>query len=158
MTAVVHDDVLLTVEPGDTSALLYAAAFDIGTTTVVGMLLDLATGRETAVAARTNPQVSYGDDVVSRISFAGADEGLAKLHSAIIGCINDILAELCSTAGVSHVEHLRGRPLRQHRDEPPVPRRRSDLRRAGALRGGAALRRRPAGVRARYRDQRAPPA
>jgi uncharacterized 2Fe-2S/4Fe-4S cluster protein (DUF4445 family) len=100
VTAVLHDDAILTVEPGDTSATLYAAAFDIGTTTVVGMLLDLLTGREVAVAARTNPQVSYGDDVVSRISFAGADEGLAKLHSAIIGCVNDILAHLCSTAAI----------------------------------------------------------
>ncbi len=107
VTAVIAGDDLLAVEPGDTTESLYAAAFDIGTTTVVGMLLDLTTGRETAVAARTNPQVSYGDDVVSRISFAGADTGLGKLHSAIIGCVNDILAELekSSEVPLSSVYH-----------------------------------------------------
>ena len=66
------------------------------------MLLDLSTGREVAVAARTNPQVSYGDDVVSRISFAGEPEGLAKLHGSIVACINEILAELCSKTGAAH--------------------------------------------------------
>ena len=101
LTAVIDAGEVITVEPGDTSGVLYAAAFDIGTTTVVGMLIDLATGREEAVAARTNPQVAYGDDVVSRISFAGADEGLATLRGAIVGCANEILAELISTAGIS---------------------------------------------------------
>ena len=42
-------------------------AFDIGTTTVVGTLFDLHTGNELANSARMNPQVAYGDDVISRI-------------------------------------------------------------------------------------------
>jgi len=102
VTAVVDGGRLTMVEAGDTTATAYAAAFDIGTTTVVGMLLDLSTGREVAVAARTNPQVSYGDDVVSRISFSSEGDGLTKLHGAIVGCINDILAELCAKVGASH--------------------------------------------------------
>ena len=99
-TAVVSNGRLLSVEPGDTTSTLYAAAFDIGTTTVVGMLLDLATGAEVAVAARTNPQVSFGDDVVSRIGHASTKEGLQDLQRAIVSCINDILSELASAAGV----------------------------------------------------------
>jgi len=100
VTAVVHGGRVTAVEPGDTSDELYAVAFDIGTTTVVGMLLNLRTGAECAVAARTNPQVSYGDDVVSRIGFAALDGGLTKLQSAIVSCINDIIAELSAAASV----------------------------------------------------------
>lgn len=100
VTAVMDGGEVICVEAGDTSDALYAAAFDIGTTTVVGMLLDLTTGAEVAVAARTNPQVSYGDDVVSRISHAG-DGGLGKLHAVIGECVNDILGELASQAGIS---------------------------------------------------------
>lgn len=100
VTAVVEGSRVLAVERGDTTGALYAAAFDIGTTTVVGMLLDLTTGAEIAVAARTNPQVSYGDDVVSRISFV-ADGGLSKLQDAIVGCVNEILDELAGAASIS---------------------------------------------------------
>jgi len=100
VTAVMDESEVICVEGGDTSGALYAAAFDIGTTTVVGMLLDLNTGAEVAVAARTNPQVSYGDDVVSRISYA-EDGGLAKLHGAVTGCVNEIIDELASEAGIS---------------------------------------------------------
>jgi uncharacterized 2Fe-2S/4Fe-4S cluster protein (DUF4445 family) len=100
VTAVVSNGKVAAVEPGDTSATLYAAAFDIGTTTVVGMLLDLRTGMEVAVAARTNPQVSFGDDVVSRIGFASIGGGLGRLQGAIIECVNDITAELAQSAGI----------------------------------------------------------
>ena len=43
---------------------------DVGTTTLVAMLLDLATGQELAVAARLNPQTRFGDDVLTRILHA----------------------------------------------------------------------------------------
>ena len=101
VTAVVTDGRLLAVEPGDTTASLYATAFDIGTTTVVGMLLDLRTGMEVAVAARTNPQVSHGDDVVSRIAFAAGEGGLASLQESIVTCINDITSEIAAKASIS---------------------------------------------------------
>ena len=50
VTAVVCDDVLVDVEPGDTTARRFAIAFDLGTTTVVATLLDLETGRRSACA------------------------------------------------------------------------------------------------------------
>jgi len=106
VTAVAAEGRLIAVEPGDTTGRNLGIAFDIGTTTVVGFLMDLCTARELAVAARTNPQVAYGDDVVSRITYAGAHEtGLKELQSAIVGCLNDIVAECCRQAGVGR-EHL----------------------------------------------------
>jgi uncharacterized 2Fe-2S/4Fe-4S cluster protein (DUF4445 family) len=77
-------------------------AFDIGTTTVVGTLLDLHSGAECAIVSRMNPQVGFGDDVLSRISHAGGSaEGLADLRDAVVGEVNAMLASLCSSAGVA---------------------------------------------------------
>jgi len=101
VTAVLADGQLLAVEPGRTNARLFGIAFDLGTTTIVGMLLDLLTGEELAVAGRTNPQAAYGDDVVSRIHFADTTpDGLAKLQSAVLGSINEIVAQVCRDATV----------------------------------------------------------
>ena len=76
------------------------AAFDIGTTTVVGMLWDLAAGEQIAAAARTNPQNEFGMDVVSRISYCGREgENLGVLRGKITACISEITEELCEKAG-----------------------------------------------------------
>ena len=100
LTAVLYGDELIAFEPGDTADCCYGAAFDVGTTTVVGCLLDLASGHQAAVASRTNPQVSFGDDVITRIAHASEDHGLAELQAKIVECINDILDELTAAAGV----------------------------------------------------------
>ncbi|HRU05135.1 MAG TPA: ASKHA domain-containing protein, partial [Candidatus Brocadiia bacterium] len=100
VTAVVAGDEILSVEPGDTSAANYGMAFDIGTTTVVGMLIDLTKGDDLAVAARTNPQVAHGDDVIARIGFAATETGRRLLQSRIVGCLNEIIDECCATAGI----------------------------------------------------------
>ena len=100
LTAVCHDGHVIAVEPGDTAAACFGLAADIGTTTVVGSLLDLATGREAAIASRTNPQVACGDDVVARITHAASPEGRAELQASIVECLNDILAELTARAEV----------------------------------------------------------
>ncbi len=100
-TVIVKDAGIIGVESGDTTGFLYGAAFDIGTTTVVGYLLDLNSGREVAVASRTNPQTSYGDDVITRIHFAGSrEDGLKVLQEQIVGCINEIIEELTASAGI----------------------------------------------------------
>jgi len=101
LTAVTAEGRLLAVEPGDTTSRNYGMAFDVGTTTVVGFLLDLAAGREAAVASRSNPQVAFGDDVVSRIHHASRSaEGLEELRRAIVKCLNDITSECCEAAGI----------------------------------------------------------
>ena len=84
-TAVLTDGRLIDFEPGDTTGRCFGAAVDLGTTTLVAVLLDLCSGRELAVASAVNPQTRYGDDVVSRIQHAGTAEGLEQLRQAIAG-------------------------------------------------------------------------
>jgi len=102
MTAVFSNGMLSGLEPGDTTGVLYGAAFDIGTTTVVGYLINLRDGSLVATASKTNPQVTHGDDVVSRINYVTASPtGLDELHDLIVGCINSILEELTTEAKIS---------------------------------------------------------
>ncbi len=100
VTLVMVGDELVKCEKGDTTQKLYGVAFDIGTTTVVGYLLDLNTGEQLAVCARMNPQISYGDDVISRINYGQTKENLEKLSSSLRVCLMDIINELCSTADI----------------------------------------------------------
>ncbi|GBC94429.1 Na(+)-translocating NADH-quinone reductase subunit F [bacterium HR16] len=91
---------LLAVQSDDATPLL-GIAFDIGTTTLVGYLIDLQNGKEMAYAARLNPQVQYGDDVVSRLTFVYHDPtGLKLLQHAVVRGLNEIIAEACQSAGV----------------------------------------------------------
>lgn len=79
-----------------TSGACLGVAFDIGTTTVVGMMWDLAEGKQIATCARTNPQNEFGMDVISRIDFCGKNEGgLDLLRSKITDCLNEIIGALC---------------------------------------------------------------
>src|SRR6478736_3794506 len=68
VTAVVVDEALIDIEPGDTTGTQYAIAFDLGTTTVVATLLDVSTGTPVAVASMLNRQQPFGGDVITRIS------------------------------------------------------------------------------------------
>ena len=100
-TAVLTDHQLIDFEPGDTSGHCYGVAFDIGTTTAVGSLLDLCDGRELAITSRVNPQVSYGDDVLSRIGHASASRRqLDELHHVITRAMGEMIDALCREANV----------------------------------------------------------
>ena len=74
---------------------ILGVALDVGTTTVVANLVDMTTGHTLATAAAINPQVKFGDDVISRITYADTDEKLGEMHDIIITCINKLLDELC---------------------------------------------------------------
>lgn len=101
VTAVLVDNELIAVEPGDTTAACYGIAFDIGSTTLVGTLVNLATGVDIAVAARVNPQTSFGDDVISRIQKCRNEkDGLKQLRSAVLDGVNHIIDELERKAGI----------------------------------------------------------
>ncbi len=72
-------------------------AFDIGTTTVVGMVWQLATGRLIDIEAMTNPQSVYGADVISRINFCGEAAGnLQVLQRKVVDCCNTLLATMAA--------------------------------------------------------------
>lgn len=102
ITTVQVDDELIAIEPGDTSEACFGLAFDIGSTTLVGTLVNLTTGADVAVAARVNPQTSFGDDVVSRIQKCRTDPtGLSQLHNTVIEGINKIIDELLRKTHIS---------------------------------------------------------
>lgn len=101
VTLIEVDQQVIDIYPGAGPDKLLGMAFDIGTTTVVGYLLDLETGEQLAVASMMNPQTRYGDDVVSRIEFSTQDAGLGILQDEILGAINHIIAETTTKAHVS---------------------------------------------------------
>src|SRR6476659_5882258 len=96
VTAVIVDDLLIDVEPGDTSKRRYAVAFDLGTTTVVATLLDLETGQPLAVRSMLNLQQPFGADVISRISATMMDpEALGRLRERAHETLGTLAAEVC---------------------------------------------------------------
>lgn len=102
VTAVLGGDQLIAVEAGDTREESYGVAFDLGTTTLVGTLMNLRTGMAEAVRSTLNGQAPFGADVISRISHAmqGA-AAIAELQAAVLATMNGILRELMEMAGVS---------------------------------------------------------
>jgi len=101
-TAVLNEGRLIDFEPSNTEDENYAVAFDVGTTTLVGTLLDVNTGAELAVASRLNPQTPFGDDVLSRILHSRQEpDGLRQLQRVIAEALNAMVDELCQTAEVA---------------------------------------------------------
>lgn len=80
---------------------IFGLAIDIGTTTVVAQLINMANGHCIAVESALNPQRRFGDDVISRIAYAQTDEKLIELHKIIINCINNLTLRLCNNASVN---------------------------------------------------------
>ncbi|HXN02733.1 MAG TPA: ASKHA domain-containing protein [Candidatus Dormibacteraeota bacterium] len=102
VTAVLGGHQLVAVEAGDTRDENYGVAFDLGTTTVVGTLMNLRTGMAEAVRSTLNGQAPFGADVISRISHGmQGDEAKAELREAIQRTMNGVLRELYDAAGVS---------------------------------------------------------
>lgn len=97
---------VIAIEPGDTRACRYGMAFDVGTTTIVGTLLDLASGKRLTSVANANPQATYGGDLMSRIAFVQSnDKNLATLRARVIQTLNEFITEACRNAGVAH-QHI----------------------------------------------------
>jgi uncharacterized 2Fe-2S/4Fe-4S cluster protein (DUF4445 family) len=101
VTAVIVDEEMIDVEPGDTTGRRFAAAFDIGTTTVVVTLLDLESGQPVAVHSMLNKQQPFGGDVISRISATMLDPAaLGELRSRVQATLAELAADACEEAGV----------------------------------------------------------
>ena len=91
----------LAVERGDTTAMGFGIAIDVGTTSVVTTLLELASGEVMASVSSLNPQATFGGDLMSRIAFAQWNpSNLRKLQSRIIGLLNQQIDELVERSGV----------------------------------------------------------
>ena len=99
---------LTNIEPGDTRDKHYSLAFDIGTTTVCGQLVDLNRGQVLAQGMDYNGQISYGADVITRIAYSQKPGGRKKLQQAVVATINGIIEELLARSQVSsqHIGHV----------------------------------------------------
>ena len=92
---------IVDIEAGASPERMYGMAFDIGTTSVVGSLMDLASGELLASVGGLNPQTVYGGDLMSRVAFAQFDpKKLATLRGRILAEINDYIEEACTRAKV----------------------------------------------------------
>jgi uncharacterized 2Fe-2S/4Fe-4S cluster protein (DUF4445 family) len=119
VTVAVHDgSVVSAVWPGFHDAA-YGIAFDVGSTTVAGHLCDLRTGDVLASAGEMNPQIRFGEDLMSRVSYVMLNAGSEKeLTRAVRGCLAKLTAELCRDAAVERAEVLEvtlvGNPVMHH--------------------------------------------
>ncbi|MFP4305956.1 MAG: ASKHA domain-containing protein [Desulfococcaceae bacterium] len=91
---------IINVQPGDTTGRNYAIAVDIGTTTVYGQLLNLIGGEVLAEHGEFNGQISYGEDVISRIIYAEKPGGLDRLHDVVVQTINNVIKRIVSRASI----------------------------------------------------------
>lgn len=85
---------IVLIEPSNTSKKNFGIAFDIGTTTISGQLVDLNTKEILGTKATFNQQATFGSDIITRIIYAQKEEGLERLHHAVIDGMNNIIQEL----------------------------------------------------------------
>ena len=91
---------IINIQPGDTTDRNFAIAMDIGTTTIYGQLIDLNTGSVLSSYGDFNAQISYGEDVISRIIYAEKPGGLKKLQNVVIQSLNKIIDRIIKQADV----------------------------------------------------------
>jgi len=104
-TFVIDEFQFISYEAGDTTERLFGVAFDLGTTTIVGSLVDMISGNILGIKACTNPQSKQGEDVISRVRYATSEPGgLVKLQTEVIEAINGIIEDLCAQANVNFRE------------------------------------------------------
>jgi uncharacterized 2Fe-2S/4Fe-4S cluster protein (DUF4445 family) len=102
VTAVLAGEHLVAVEGGDTTGECFGVAFDVGTTTLVGTLMNLRTGMAAGVLSTLNGQAPFGADVISRISHGmNGPDAVLELQTAVVGTMNSILGQLYEQTGVS---------------------------------------------------------
>jgi len=106
MTVTTFNDRIIDLETGDTTEHIYGVAFDIGTTSVVGSLMNLTTGETLADVGGVNPQAVYGGDLMSRIAYAQFDEKkLQTLRARILNALNDYIKDACEKSDIS-ADHI----------------------------------------------------
>jgi uncharacterized 2Fe-2S/4Fe-4S cluster protein (DUF4445 family) len=95
---------IINIEPGDTTDRNYALAIDIGTTTVYGELIDLKAGKVLARYGDFNSQISYGEDVISRIVYSEKEGGLQEMHDLVLNTINTVIGKILKKAKIDSDE------------------------------------------------------
>ncbi len=116
--AVRNGDRIVAVWPGYKEAL-YGVAFDVGSTTVAAHLCDLASGEVVATAGKMNPQIRYGEDLMSRVSYImmnpGGEQNLIDgVRRAMNELIADVVADVDALATDVVEVTVVGNPIMQH--------------------------------------------
>jgi uncharacterized 2Fe-2S/4Fe-4S cluster protein (DUF4445 family) len=99
---------IIDVQTGDTTDRNFAIAMDIGTTTVFGQVIDLKTGEVVAQHGEFNGQISYGEDVITRIVYAEKPGGLDKINEVVVSTLNKIIGKLIrqSRVGLEEISSI----------------------------------------------------
>ena len=98
---------------------VYGVAFDIGSTTIACHLAEISSGSVVASAGRMNPQIRFGEDLMSRVSYVMMNPGgEAELTEAVRGAVNALIGEVADEAGVERSDILNaafvGNPIMHH--------------------------------------------
>ncbi|MGQ9720780.1 MAG: ASKHA domain-containing protein [Candidatus Jordarchaeum sp.] len=93
---------LVALESGDTSNILYGFAVDIGTSKLVGYLVNLRNGETEEIVSVENPQISCGEDLMTRISYTlEGENNLKRLQRMVVGSINSLMKQACDNVGIT---------------------------------------------------------
>lgn len=117
-TVAIRDGVVSAVWPGFHETT-YGVAIDVGSTTIAGYLLDLTTGEQLSSGGLMNPQIRFGEDLMSRVSYVMMNEGGDRLLTELVqGALNDLVGDLAKQAGIERTEILEitlvGNPIMHH--------------------------------------------
>jgi uncharacterized 2Fe-2S/4Fe-4S cluster protein (DUF4445 family) len=93
---------IIDLDPGITLDEPYGVAIDVGTTKIATYLVNLANGSLIAECTLPNPQISYGEDIISRLAYAHTEEGLTKLNDAIRQAVNRSIEKVCGGTVPTH--------------------------------------------------------
>ena len=92
---------VIRVRPGYEEGL-YGLAVDLGTTTIAAYLCDLRTGEVLATETAMNPQIPFGEDLMSRVSYGMMNaDGVNRMHRAVIRTLNEVAANAAKCVGLT---------------------------------------------------------
>lgn len=104
VTVTVRDGEVINIEGGDRSGKDYGIAIDLGTTKIALLLVELGSGKTIGSKGIINPQISFGEDVMSRLHFANSGDGLRKIQKVVIEAVDEAIGQLCEQYGLSPSE------------------------------------------------------
>ena len=107
ITVAVKNREVINIESGDKTGSSYGLAIDLGTTKIAILLVDLVSGKTVDSKGIMNPQISFGEDVMSRLNFSlQGQENLEKIKTIVTGRISETTKELCNKNNILPEEIL----------------------------------------------------
>jgi uncharacterized 2Fe-2S/4Fe-4S cluster protein (DUF4445 family) len=99
-TAILHNDLVVATEPGNTTHRILGAAVDIGTSKIISYLVDLTNGEILRTSTLENPMMPWGEDIMSRITFClESREKFDHLHNILTEGVSNCLHAVCQESG-----------------------------------------------------------